>query len=163
MIANSALPLVPPLLLIPGVILSCACGLLIWCATRGEVSERLKEPASKAGVGETRPWVQIPPSPPPSLAKGFLRPNSPTKARIWPEIRAVRDQIGLRRISFLVIPPNKVEISPAWGPEVRFRLPWSAGGLDYKVDEVKSYTRRYMPSENRGVYKCGKIAQQIRC
>src|SRR5277367_7055212 len=31
---------------------------------RGEVSERLKELASKASVGETRPWVQIPPSPP---------------------------------------------------------------------------------------------------
>src|SRR5271154_5483642 len=35
---------------------------------RGEVSERLKELASKASVGETRPWVQIPPSPP------YLRP-----------------------------------------------------------------------------------------
>src|SRR6202166_5269331 len=31
---------------------------------RGEVSERLKELASKASVGETLPWVQIPPSPP---------------------------------------------------------------------------------------------------
>ena len=30
----------------------------------GEVSERLKELASKASVGETLPWVQIPPSPP---------------------------------------------------------------------------------------------------
>jgi hypothetical protein len=34
------------------------------CNDRGEVSERLKELASKASVGETRPWVQIPPSPP---------------------------------------------------------------------------------------------------
>src|SRR6185437_10232876 len=30
----------------------------------GEVSERLKELASKASVGETQPWVRIPPSPP---------------------------------------------------------------------------------------------------
>src|SRR5437879_11891123 len=35
---------------------------------RGEVSERLKELASKASVGGTLPWVQIPPSPP-----SFLR------------------------------------------------------------------------------------------
>jgi hypothetical protein len=32
----------------------------------GEVSERLKELASKASVGEILPWVQIPPSPPTS-------------------------------------------------------------------------------------------------
>src|ERR1700730_13095960 len=32
--------------------------------SRGEVSERLKELASKASVGGTLPWVQIPPSPP---------------------------------------------------------------------------------------------------
>src|SRR3984885_3526438 len=31
---------------------------------RGEVSEWLKELASKASVGETQPWVRIPPSPP---------------------------------------------------------------------------------------------------
>src|ERR1022692_4797474 len=31
---------------------------------RGEVSERFKEHAWKACVGETQPWVQIPPSPP---------------------------------------------------------------------------------------------------
>src|SRR3981081_1804178 len=30
----------------------------------GEVSERFKEHAWKACVGETQPWVQIPPSPP---------------------------------------------------------------------------------------------------
>src|ERR1700751_540791 len=30
----------------------------------GEVSERLKELASKASVGETQPWVRTPPSPP---------------------------------------------------------------------------------------------------
>jgi hypothetical protein len=33
-------------------------------STRGEVSERFKEHAWKACVGETQPWVQIPPSPP---------------------------------------------------------------------------------------------------
>src|SRR6266478_9445516 len=33
----------------------------------GEVTERLKVLASKASVGETPPWVQIPPSPPFSL------------------------------------------------------------------------------------------------
>src|ERR1700686_630232 len=31
---------------------------------RGEVSERLKEIASKGSVGEILPWVRIPPSPP---------------------------------------------------------------------------------------------------
>ena len=34
----------------------------------GEVSERFKEHAWKACVGETQPWVQIPPSPPLSWA-----------------------------------------------------------------------------------------------
>src|SRR5580658_10975439 len=33
----------------------------------GEVSERYKEHAWKACVGETQPWVRIPPSPPHSL------------------------------------------------------------------------------------------------
>ncbi len=33
----------------------------------GEVSERFKEHAWKACVGETQPWVRIPPSPPSSL------------------------------------------------------------------------------------------------
>ena len=32
--------------------------------THGGVSERPKERASKARVGETQPWVQIPPPPP---------------------------------------------------------------------------------------------------
>src|SRR5258706_16438861 len=36
----------------------------------GEVSERLKELASKASVGGTLPWVQIPPSPPFVLCQG---------------------------------------------------------------------------------------------
>src|SRR6266481_1985776 len=34
------------------------------CGSCGEVSERLKELASKSSVGGTLPWVQIPPSPP---------------------------------------------------------------------------------------------------
>ena len=33
----------------------------------GGVSERPKERASKARVGETQPWVQIPPPPPTSI------------------------------------------------------------------------------------------------
>jgi hypothetical protein len=41
---------------------------------RGEVSERLKELASKASVGEILPWVRIPPSPPVSLS--FCLPSS---------------------------------------------------------------------------------------
>ncbi len=36
------------------------CGIVI----SGGVSERPKERASKARVGETQPWVQIPPPPP---------------------------------------------------------------------------------------------------
>jgi hypothetical protein len=40
---------------------------------RGEVSERLKELASKASVGETLPWVRIPPSPP--LYRGPGKPG----------------------------------------------------------------------------------------
>src|SRR5215510_10507556 len=36
-------------------------------ADRGEVTERLKVLASKASVGETPPWVRIPPSPPFSI------------------------------------------------------------------------------------------------
>src|ERR1700688_2372064 len=46
---------------------------------RGEVSERLKELASKASVGETLPWVQIPPSPP------FPSPSHTRwiRSRIW--------------------------------------------------------------------------------
>ena len=38
---------------------------------RGEVSERFKEHAWKACVGETQPWVRIPPSPP----SGHFSPN----------------------------------------------------------------------------------------
>ncbi len=48
------------------------CGLLLTrqfvrllnACSRGEVSERFKEHAWKACVGETQPWVRIPPSPP---------------------------------------------------------------------------------------------------
>ena len=35
-----------------------------WSSVGGEVSERFKEHAWKACVGETQPWVRIPPSPP---------------------------------------------------------------------------------------------------
>ena len=43
------------------------------CTHHGEVSERFKEHAWKACVGETQPWVQIPPSPPFSLGFFLLR------------------------------------------------------------------------------------------
>src|SRR5580693_5920923 len=39
----------------------------------GEVSERFKEHAWKACVGETQPWVRIPPSPPSSLLISLFR------------------------------------------------------------------------------------------
>ena len=51
----------------------CYCFIAAWVAhllfwlgspTSGEVSEWLKEHAWKACVGETQPWVRIPPSPP---------------------------------------------------------------------------------------------------
>ncbi len=43
----------------------CSAGVLLRLfANFGEVSERLKEHAWKACVGEILPWVQIPPSPP---------------------------------------------------------------------------------------------------
>src|SRR6266404_9425676 len=42
--------------------------------SRGEVSERLKELASKASVGGTLPWVQIPPSPPLPLFSCIYKP-----------------------------------------------------------------------------------------
>src|SRR5258708_20510741 len=51
----------------------CIGGLRIVCydyQSCGEVSERLKELASKASVGGTLPWVQIPPSPPFVLCQG---------------------------------------------------------------------------------------------
>ena len=38
--------------------------LLNWFKRHGEVSERFKEHAWKACVGEILPWVRIPPSPP---------------------------------------------------------------------------------------------------
>ena len=47
------------------------------CTARGEVSERFKEHAWKACVGEILPWVQIPPSPPESQKRvGFPRLRS---------------------------------------------------------------------------------------
>src|SRR5579863_1245820 len=50
---------------------------------RGEVSERLKELASKASVGGTLPWVRIPPSPP------FARSSS--HLRLSPRIKLTRN------------------------------------------------------------------------
>src|SRR6478752_243654 len=44
---------------------------------RGSVSERPKEHASKACVGESPPWVQIPPAPPYSLTAGPLLEEGP--------------------------------------------------------------------------------------
>ena len=44
---------------------------LLWPVDSGEVSERFKEHAWKACVGEILPWVQIPPSPP-EFRFGFL-------------------------------------------------------------------------------------------
>src|SRR5580693_6513697 len=43
----------------------------------GEVSERFKEHAWKACVGETQPWVRIPPSPPLSLGISLSPSRSP--------------------------------------------------------------------------------------
>src|SRR4051794_31612462 len=52
----------------------------------GEVLERLNRPVSKTGVGVTPPWVQIPPSPPPSLSMGKL--FGPSKNEIWKQLSA---------------------------------------------------------------------------
>src|SRR4029453_9183782 len=58
---------------------------------KGEMSEGLKEPAWKACVGETLPWVRIPLSPP-SLEGVFLNcPQSTTSAR-----RSTRDRLVWR-------------------------------------------------------------------
>jgi uncharacterized protein len=46
----------------------CFATLLKFFHSNGEVSERFKEHAWKACVGETQPWVRIPPSPPHFLA-----------------------------------------------------------------------------------------------
>ena len=50
--------------------------------SRGGVSERPKERASKARVGATSPWVQIPPPPPSS--KGYLVRGAPYSIRRTP-------------------------------------------------------------------------------
>src|ERR1041385_1189254 len=64
----------------------------------GEVSEWLKEHAWKACVGETLPWVRIPPSPPLSQAKFDLRRSCRQKSPNWPGIHVGRPRTGLRRI-----------------------------------------------------------------
>src|SRR5258707_14025795 len=49
----------------------------------GEVSERFKEHAWKACVGEILPWVRIPPSPPVSLAQDRQICLIPTSLKSW--------------------------------------------------------------------------------
>ena len=51
---------------IPGTAIITCLPFVLVClgSSHGEVSERFKEHAWKACVGETRPWVRIPPSPP---------------------------------------------------------------------------------------------------
>ena len=48
---------------------------------RGGVSERPKEHASKACVGATPPWVQIPPPPPVPVARSSRRSRGPLVAK----------------------------------------------------------------------------------
>src|SRR5713226_8733852 len=69
-------------------------------ARRGEVSERLKEHAWKACVGETQPWVRIPPSPPSSPLNWLLCRIERENERIHAEIRVVLRGTGLQRIGF---------------------------------------------------------------
>src|SRR5712692_2351334 len=92
-----------------------------------EVSERLKEHAWKACVGETQPWVRIPPSPPSSLPNWLLRRIERKNARILAEIRVVLRGTGLRRIGLF---RHQTQLGPvfsgmcsrgpvskhAWGP-----------------------------------------------
>ena len=56
---------------------------------RGEVSERFKEHAWKACVGEILPWVRIPPSPPSSLGIFSAKDNSLPDARYCPEFAQI--------------------------------------------------------------------------
>src|SRR5712692_1074342 len=84
-----------------------------------EVSERLKEHAWKACVGETQPWVRIPPSPPFSLPNWLLRRIERENARILAEIRVVLCGTGLQRIGFLVIRFNLPGFSQGCGPAIR--------------------------------------------
>src|SRR5580704_14132753 len=70
----------------------------------GEVSERFKEHAWKACVGETQPWVRIPPSPPSNPANCPLRCLS---------IEEMRRQVMLR---IAKSPPNR-ENTPGLSPD----------------------------------------------
>jgi hypothetical protein len=62
---------------------------------RGEVSERFKEHAWKACVGETQPWVRIPPSPPTSL-RSFLSSHRSCRNLHFP-----RQLPAIRHVSML--------------------------------------------------------------
>jgi hypothetical protein len=87
---------------------------------RGEVSEWLKEHAWKACVGETQPWVRIPPSPPSSLPNWLLRRIERKNARIFAEIRVFCAEPDRRESAFLVIKLNQAEFSPGCGPRSGF-------------------------------------------
>src|SRR5713226_6304673 len=116
---------------------------------RGEVSERLKEHAWKACVGETQPWVRIPPSPPSSLPNWLLRRIERKNARILAEIRVFGTEPDCRESAFLVIRLNQAEFSPGCGPAVRFHLPsGERRGVRNQLDRgpvwsngVNAYTR----------------------
>src|SRR5260370_18105705 len=73
----------------------------------GEVSERFKEHAWKACVGEILPWVQIPPSPPVFAHKCF---------RIAPELRSGRKRRRAFRDTFGGIPRRDRTGRLGWFP-----------------------------------------------
>src|SRR6185437_6638219 len=78
----------------------------------GEVSERLKELASKASVGETQPWVRIPPSPPyPQVPSIIIISTRATGIAFFAAITA--PWMSLHRPSPL--PTNRLHIdTPFW-------------------------------------------------
>jgi hypothetical protein len=93
--------------------------LLVWLgfSSRGEVSERFKEHAWKACVGETQPWVRIPPSPP-SSPHSRISELPTTENSAFRSKRAIRDsgtkpilsnlpQIGPTRSGVLWCPPRQ--------------------------------------------------------
>src|SRR5580765_3172544 len=69
---------------------------LVWLGftfPNGEVSERFKEHAWKACVGETRPWVRIPPSPPFFHTSPCTRADATARRFLPREWRAARSAI----------------------------------------------------------------------
>ena len=75
-------------------------------STNGEVSERFKEHAWKACVGEILPWVQIPPSPPYYPRKTI---NRAFPLRLPPQLRRAVGQLSsdtLKRILQIAIGPT---------------------------------------------------------